>query len=57
LVRILATGPFARPARTMVTLVAIVFGGITMTFGVGLGASLDRVYNDLNLTPFALRAE
>jgi putative ABC transport system permease protein len=44
-------GPFARPSRTMVTLAAIVFGGIAVTFGVGLGASLDRVYNDLNLTP------
>jgi putative ABC transport system permease protein len=28
-----------------------VFGVIAVTFGVGLGASLDRVYNDLNLTP------
>jgi len=43
-------GPFARPSRTMVTLAAIVFGGIAVTFGVGLGASLDRVYNDLNRT-------
>ncbi len=43
-------GPFARPSRTMVTLAAIVFGGIAVTFGAGLGASLDRVYNDLNLT-------
>src|SRR6516165_4484158 len=43
-------GPFARPTRTMVTLAAIVFGAIAVTFGVGLGASLDRVYNDLNLT-------
>jgi putative ABC transport system permease protein len=43
-------GPFARPSRTMVTLAAIVFGVIAVTFGVGLGASLDRVYNDLNLT-------
>jgi len=43
-------GPFARPSRTMVTLAAIVFGAIAVTFGVGLGASLDRVYNDLNLT-------
>src|SRR5215469_13727990 len=44
-------GPFARPSRTMITLAAIVFGVIAVTFGVGLGASLDRVYNDLNLTP------
>jgi putative ABC transport system permease protein len=44
-------GPFARPSRTMVTLAAIVFGVIAVTFGAGLGASLDRVYNDLSLTP------
>ena len=44
-------GPFARPSRTMVTLAAIVFGVVAVTFGVGLGASLDRVYNDLSLTP------
>jgi len=44
-------GPFARPARTAITLMAIVFGGIAVTFGAGLGTSLDRVYNDLSLTP------
>jgi len=43
-------GPFARPSRTAVTLAAIVFGVIAVTFGVGLGASVHRVYNDLNLT-------
>jgi putative ABC transport system permease protein len=43
-------GPFARPSRTMVTLAAIAFGVIAVTFGVGLGTSVDRVYNDLNLT-------
>jgi putative ABC transport system permease protein len=43
-------GPFARPSRTMITFAAIVFGVIAVTFGAGLGASLDRVYNDLNLT-------
>ena len=32
-------GPFARPSRTMVTLAAIVFGVIAVTFGVGLGPS------------------
>jgi putative ABC transport system permease protein len=41
-------GPFARPARTAITLVAILFGGIAVTFGAGLGASLNRVYNDLS---------
>jgi putative ABC transport system permease protein len=43
-------GPFARPARTVITLAAIVFGVVAVTFGVGLGTSLDRVNNDLNLT-------
>jgi len=41
-------GPFARPTRTAITLVAILFGGIAVTFGAGLGASLNRVYNDLS---------
>jgi putative ABC transport system permease protein len=41
-------GPFARPARTAITLAAIVFGGVAVTFGAGLGASLNRVYNDLS---------
>src|SRR6516165_3739130 len=44
-------GPFAQPTRTAITLAAIVFGVIAVTFGVGLGASADRVNNDLNLTP------
>jgi putative ABC transport system permease protein len=44
-------GPFARPSRTVITLAAIVFGVIAVTFGVGLGASATRVANDLNLTP------
>jgi len=43
--------PFARPSRTMITLAAIVFGGIAVTFGAGLGTSLNRVYNDLTLAP------
>jgi putative ABC transport system permease protein len=41
-------GPFARPTRTAITLVAILFGGVAVTFGAGLGASLNRVYNDLS---------
>jgi putative ABC transport system permease protein len=41
-------GPFARPARTAVTLAAILFGVVAVTLGAGLGASLDRVYNDLS---------
>ncbi len=35
--------PFARPGRTLVTLAAIMFGAVAVTFGVGLGASLNRV--------------
>ncbi len=41
-------GPFARPTRTAITLAAIVFGGVAVTFGAGLSASLNRVYNDLS---------
>jgi putative ABC transport system permease protein len=41
-------GPFARPTRTAITLAAILFGGIAVTFGAGLGASLNRVYDDLS---------
>jgi putative ABC transport system permease protein len=41
-------GPFARPTRTAITLVAILFGGLAVTFGAGLGASLNLVYNDLS---------
>ncbi len=44
-------GPFARPARTAVTLAAILFGAAAVTFGVGLATSLDRIYNDLAQTP------
>ena len=42
-------GPFARPGRTLVTLAAILFGALAVTFGVGLGTSLNRVGNDLAL--------
>jgi len=38
--------PFARPARTMMTLVAILFGAAAVTFGAGLAISLDRVVAD-----------
>jgi len=41
-------GPFARPTRTAITLAAILFGGVAVTFGAGLGTSLNRVYNDLS---------
>ena len=35
--------PFARPARTLVTVAAIVSGAAAVTFGVGLAISLNRV--------------
>jgi putative ABC transport system permease protein len=40
--------PFARPARTLITLVAIVLGCVAVTFAAGLGASLNRVLADLS---------
>ena len=40
--------PFARPARTAVTLTAVVLGATAVTFAVGLGTSLSRVYDGLN---------
>jgi putative ABC transport system permease protein len=36
--------PFARPARTAVTALAIVFGAAAVTFGAGLATSLDRAF-------------
>jgi putative ABC transport system permease protein len=42
-------GPFARPGRTLVTLAAILFGAVAVTFGTGLGTSLNRVGSDLAL--------
>ena len=40
--------PFARPARTAVTLTAILLGATTVTFAVGLSSSLNRVANGLS---------
>jgi putative ABC transport system permease protein len=40
--------PFARPARTMVTVLAVLFGAVAVTFGVGLATSLDRAYDDIS---------
>jgi len=40
--------PAARPGRTLVTLVAVLFGAAAVTFGVGLGTSLNRVYDDIS---------
>ncbi len=40
--------PFARPARTFLTLAAILFGAIAVTFGVGLGTSVSRAAAELS---------
>jgi putative ABC transport system permease protein len=40
--------PFARPGRTLVTLVAILLGGVAVTFAAGLATSLNRVATDLS---------
>ncbi|MGB6456655.1 MAG: ABC transporter permease [Streptosporangiaceae bacterium] len=41
--------PFARPARTLVTLAAIAFGAIAVTFGIGLGTSASRAAAEVSL--------
>ena len=43
-------GPFARPGRTLVTLAAILFGAVAVTFGTGLGTSLNQVGTDMALS-------
>jgi putative ABC transport system permease protein len=40
--------PFARPARTFLTLAAILFGAVAVTFGLGLGTSASRAAADLS---------
>jgi putative ABC transport system permease protein len=40
--------PAARPGRTLVTVIAVLFGAAAVTFGVGLATSLDHVYNDIS---------
>ena len=40
--------PFARPTRTLVTLAAILFGAVAVTFGAGLASSLNRAEADLS---------
>jgi len=42
--------PFARPARTMVTLAAIAFGATAVIFAFGLSSSLSRAAHSQNLT-------
>ena len=41
-------GPFARPARTAITLTAVLLGATAVTFAVGLNASLNRVAGGLS---------
>lgn len=41
--------PFARPARTLVTLAVIWFGATAAIFGTGLGTSLSRAADELSL--------
>jgi putative ABC transport system permease protein len=40
--------PAARPARTLVTVIAVLFGAAAVTFGAGLATSLNHVYDDIN---------
>ncbi|HTZ30492.1 MAG TPA: FtsX-like permease family protein [Streptosporangiaceae bacterium] len=40
--------PFARPARTAVTLVAVLAGAVTVTFAIGLATSLGMVFASLS---------
>ena len=40
--------PAARPGRTFVTVVAVLFGAAAVTFGVGLSISLNHVYSDIS---------
>ncbi|HEY9244384.1 MAG TPA: FtsX-like permease family protein, partial [Streptosporangiaceae bacterium] len=40
--------PFARPARTTITLVAVLLGAAVVTFAVGLSTSLNRVVGGLS---------
>ena len=40
--------PSARPGRTLITALAVVFGGVAVTFGVGLATSLERAYADIS---------
>jgi putative ABC transport system permease protein len=40
---------FARPGRMLVTFAAILFGAVAVTFGAGLGSSVNRVLADASL--------
>jgi putative ABC transport system permease protein len=39
--------PAARPGRTLVTVVAVLFGAAAVTFGVGLATTLNRAYAEI----------
>jgi putative ABC transport system permease protein len=43
------TAPFARPARTAMTLIAVLLGASAVTFAYGLTTSLDQITNALKL--------
>jgi putative ABC transport system permease protein len=47
--------PTARPARTLVTAVAVLFGAAAVAFGVGLGTSLTRAYVEISQSTLAVR--
>jgi putative ABC transport system permease protein len=42
-------GTFTRPGRTLVTFAAVMSGAVAVTFGAGLGSSIDRVVADTSL--------
>jgi putative ABC transport system permease protein len=47
--------PAARPTRTLVTAVAVLFGAVAVTFGAGLGTSLTRAYAEIAQTALSVR--
>jgi putative ABC transport system permease protein len=47
--------PFARPARTLVTVAAVAFGAAAVTFGAGLAISVGRVAADTPETALPVR--
>jgi putative ABC transport system permease protein len=47
--------PAARPARTLVTAVAVILGAAAVTFGIGLATSLTRAYADISQTAVPVR--
>ncbi len=47
--------PAARPARTLVTAAAVVFGAVAVTFGAGLATSLDRAYADISQSSLSIQ--